>query len=142
MNTTASILSFNGSDALTTWGIIAPPSLHAALLAPAPAKDPIQTEVRTEHGTRTVLTGATFLQKRDLTLELHIRARDIAEFNARVTAFTAMLTAGWVTIESSLVPGAVFRCRYVSVTQFSAFNGRLGKFSLRLEEPDPSDRGK
>lgn len=143
MSNTASILSFNGRDALATWGVIAPPTLHAVLLAPAAAKDPIQTEVRTEHGTRTVIAGGgVMLQKRELSLELHMRARNITEFNARFANFLDIFTAGWIMVESSLTPGLVFRCRYVSCTQFTAYNGRLAKFILRLEEPDPSNRSK
>ena len=135
-------LTINGRDARATWGIVAGTKLLAALLAPAGVKDPVQSECRLENGTRTLIPeGSVKLAKRDVTLELGITAPDMQTFLSRFHSFTEELTSGWLLIASPrFLPGIIFRCRYVSCTQFTNFNGRLGKFILKLEEPDPSDR--
>lgn len=135
-------LTINDKDARTTWGIIPNTKLMAGLLAPAPVKDAIQSESRLEHGTRTIIPEASVkLAKRDITLEVGLMAPSLTEFYALYKSFMEELTSGWLRIASPrYLPGVVFHCRYVSCTQFTNYNGRIAKFILKLEEPNPNNR--
>jgi hypothetical protein len=135
-------LTINEKNARTTWGIVANTKLMASLLAPASAKDPIQSESRLEHGTRTIIpNGSVKLAKRDITLEVGLTAPSLTEFYARYKSFIEELTSGWLKIASpKFLPGVIFNCRYVSCTQFTNYNGRIAKFILKLEEPNPNNR--
>ena len=135
-------LTINGKNARTTWGIVANTKLMAALLTPPPVKDPIQSTSRLEHGTRTIiLDNSLKLNKRDITLELGITAPNITQFYTRYKSFLAELTSGWLKIAAPrFLPGVTFNCRYVSCSQFTNYNGRIAKFILKLEEPNPANR--
>lgn len=134
-------LSINGKDARATWGIVANAKLTDALLLPPPAKSPIQSESRLEHGTRTIIpTGSVKFDKRDITLEIGITAPNRAAFLQRYDSLIQEFLTGWLNMTTSLIPGKIFRCRYVSCTQFTNYNGRIAKFILKLEEPDPNNR--
>lgn len=135
-------LTINNLDARVKWGIIANTKLMSALLAPPSVKDPIQSESRLEHGTRTIIPqGSVKLAKRDITLEVGLTAPNLTEFYTRYNSFIEELTSGWLTIASpKFLPGVIFNCRYVSCTQFTNYNGRIAKFILKLEEPNPANR--
>ena len=135
-------LTINGTNARARWGLVANTKLLAALLAPASAKDPIQSESRLEHGTRTIIPeGSVKLAKREITLEIGLSAPSLPVFYERYRSFIEELTSGWLRIETPrFLPGVVFNCRYVSCTQFTQYNGRVAKFILKLEEPNPSNR--
>lgn len=135
-------LTINDLDARTKWGVIANTKLLAALLAPASAKDPIQSESRLEHGTRTIIPeGSVKIAKRDITLEIGLSAPSLPVFYERYKSFIEELTSGWLRIASPrFLPGVIFNCRYVSCTQFTNYNGRAAKFILKLEEPNPNNR--
>lgn len=135
-------LTINSYNARTKWGIVANTKLMAALLAPPAVKDPIQSESRLEHGTRTIIPqGSVKLAKRDITLEVGLTAPSLTEFYTRYKSFIGELTSGWLKIASpKFLPGVIFNCRYVSCTQFTNYNGRIAKFILKLEEPNPNNR--
>lgn len=135
-------LTINSLDARVKWGIVANTKLMSALLAPPSVKDPIQSESRLEHGTRTIIPqGSVKLAKRDITLEVGLTAPNLTEFHTRYNSFIEELTSGWLTIASpKFLPGMIFNCRYVSCTQFTNYNGRIAKFILKLEEPNPANR--
>lgn len=134
-------LKINSHNAIAEWGLVPTTGLMASLLTPPPVKDAIQSTSRLEHGTRTTMpTGSTKLAKREFSLEVGMRAPDLATFHTRYAAFIEEITRGWVNIETSLIPGKVFRCRYISCTQFTNYNGRLAKFILKFEEPNPNNR--
>ena len=132
----------NDRDARATWGVIPNTKLLAALLAPPSVKDPIQSESRLEHGTRTIIPqNSVKLAKRDITLEVGLTAPSLTEFYTRYKSFIEELTSGWLRIETpKFLPGVIFNCRYVSCTQFTNYNGRIAKFILKLEEPNPNNR--
>lgn len=135
-------LTINSFNARTKWGIVANTKLMEALLAPPSVKDPVQSESRLEHGTRTIIPqGNVKLAKRDIMLEVGLTAPNLTEFYTRYKSFIEELTSGWLKIASpKFLPGVVFNCRYVSCTQFTNYNGRIAKFILKLEEPNPKDR--
>ena len=134
-------LTINGKDAKTTWGMMALDKFVDALLMPPPAKEVVKNTSRLEHGTRIKLpAGKTLFASREFSIDLRIRAADAADYYSKHTSLMAELASGWLLISTSQLPGVVFRCRYVSCQQYSQYNGRVAKFALRLEEPDPSNR--
>lgn len=134
-------VTINGFDARSEWGLVFNTKLTDALLLPASTKSPIQSESRLEHGTRTIIPeGSVKLSKRDITLEIGITAKDRATFLSRHEAFMEELQKGWLEIITRHIPGKVFRCRYVSCSQFTNYNGRIAKYILKLEEPNPNNR--
>lgn len=134
-------LTINDKDARTEWGLVVNTKLTDALLMPAATKTPIQSESRLEHGTRTIIpTGSVKMSKRDIALEIGISAPNRAIFLQRYDSLIQEFLSGWLNIKTCHIPGKIFRCRYVSCTQFTNYNGRIAKFILKLEEPNPNNR--
>ena len=80
------------------------------------------------------------MNERDVQLTFYLKARNLQEFLNRYSKFTQMLQNGRVDIRTKYQPTVTYRCNYVSCAQFTQFNGRLAKFVLKLNEPDPNDR--
>jgi hypothetical protein len=134
-------VTINSKNARTEWGVIFDYKLTDSLLAPAAAKDPIQSASRLEHGTRTIIPGGSvMLDEREFTLEFGITAPDRTTFLKRYDSFMAELTSGFLEIRTKFIPGKVFTCRYCSCSQFTNYNGRIAKFILKLKEHNPNNR--
>ncbi len=133
----------NKKDAFIYWGVILSDSATNALRTPAPMKENVENKSRLEHGKRVVYgTDTARVDERDLTLVVYIRAANQTQFDERFDSFIEELQKGRIEIEIASRPGIVYRCDYNSASQFSQFNGRLGKLTLRLNEPNPKDREK
>lgn len=129
----------NGKDAKATWGIIFDSSAMSALMTPPPMKGYIENESRLEHGKR-VITDNTKVDSRDVTITLSLYANNETSFYSRYNSFCTELEGARLDIELGDLPGNVYKCMYKSCSQFTQYNGRLAKFSLKLEEPNPTDR--
>lgn len=132
-------LKINGQDAYTTWGMSLSDSALSALMAPAPNKAYITNKSRNENGTRIIADNAK-VDERTVTLQMHITAPNATQFFNRYNALVALLRTGQVEIWTSLNPTECYRMYYLSCTQFSEYHRRLAKFTLRMVEPDPTDR--
>lgn len=129
------------------------------LMTPAPNKDAIENKSRLEHGKR-VVRKHKYVKKdeRNVDLEMHVTATNKTEFWRRYNGFCQdWLDWGFFDIAVShfksdagapvTVGGidygtlSVFRMTYKSCTQFSEFQQQMAKYTLRLNEPDPSNRG-
>ena len=133
-------LYINGYDAWTTWGIFMDDSSISALMTPAATKDFPSNKSRLEDGTRYITSNAR-LKERDINLSLQLYAPTRAEFYARYAAFCSqVLATGLVNITTKYQDGVVYKCIYNSCSQYRQFMGKIAKFSLKLTEPDPTDR--
>lgn len=133
----------NKKDSYAFWGVILSDSASNALRTPAPMKDNVENKSRLKHGKRVIYGSDTArVDERDLTLVIYIRASNQAQFDARFDSFVEELQKGRIEIEIAERPGIIYRCDYKSASQFSQFNGRLGKLTLRVNEPNPKDREK
>lgn len=132
-------LFINGSDAYSTWGISLSETALSALMTPSSVKERVANESRLEHGKRVVNTNVK-TAFREVTLEMHLTAQSKAEFLTRYANFCSVLEQGQLNIRTSYQQGVVYKMLYVSCSQFSEFNLRLAKFSLRLLEPNTKDR--
>ena len=132
-------LFINGKDAYTTWGISMDDTALSALMTPAPNKEFIENKSRMEHGKR-VITADPKKDERDLTLQINLTAPDKDTFFARYDSFCNELDKGILEIKTKYQPNIVCRTIYISCNQFSQFMQGIGKFVLKLNEPNPNNR--
>lgn len=146
-------LTINSKDAYNEWGISMDSSALSALMTPAPIKSLIENDSRLEHG-KEVITSYTKVNEddttedvntvkvdsRDLTLTLNLTAPDLATFLSRYASFCEELATGKLDISTSFQSGVIYHCIYQSCQQFSEFMLGIGKFTLRLTEPNPKNR--
>lgn len=146
-------LTINKKDAYTEWGLSMDSSALSALMTPAPIKSLIENDSRLEHGremitsyTKTDSEGAKIevntvkMGARDVTVTFNITAKSEAEFLQRYYNFCSELERGKLDISTSFLPNVVFHMVYVSCSQFSEFVLGIGKFTLKLTEPNPKKR--
>lgn len=130
----------NGKDAFTEWGVSLEDGAVSTLMTPSPIKDIVENKSRLEHGKR-VIASDVKVDSRDLTLEMHLTAKDKATFLSNYSKFCAdVLETGKVDIISTYQPDMEYHCTYVSCSQFSQFAFGLAKFTLKLNEYNPKDR--
>lgn len=133
-------LFINGFDAFATWGLSLGYGAIATLFKPSAAKEYIKNETRSEHGSRVV--GTLRYNERELNLQMFISAPDRISFIGRMEAFMEHIesTEGVLNITTRYQEGTTYKCRYLDWASFSEFNGRMGKFLLKIVEPNPKDR--
>ena len=87
-------------------------------------------------------TDNPILDEREITLPFNMTAKDSDTFMTNYARFCEeVLAKGELVISTRFQPNVWYRCIYLSCTQFSQFIREMAKFSLKLNEPDPSDRG-
>lgn len=134
-------LYINGKDAYSTWGIFMDDTALSTLMTPAPNKEFVSNKYRSKDGKR-VIRHNPRLDEREITLSFNMSAKSPEEFLANYGKFCYdVLATGEMVIHTSFQPTIWYRCIYLSCTQFSEFIREMAKFSLKLNEPDPSDRG-
>lgn len=132
-------LFINEKDAYTTWGISMESTSLSSLMAPPPMKAFVENSSRLEHGKR-VITSDPKVDERNITLEIHLTARDKDSFFSKYLSFCDELATGVLNIRTKYQPNVVYKTVYLSCSQFSQFMQGIAKFSLRLCEPNPKDR--
>lgn len=132
-------LFINGKDAFLHWGVSFSDTALSALMTPPTNKDYIVNESRLEHGQR-LLNLNPMTAGREVTLEMHIKAKNDADFLDKYSRFCNVLAQGQMNIKTSFQPNVVYKMYYVSCAQFSEFYLRLAKFQLKLKEPNCNDR--
>ena len=132
-------LFINGKEAYAEWGISMDDTSLSALMTPAPNKGFIENKSRLESGKRLVTVNPK-LDERSLTLQINLVASSEAQFFARYESFCKELATGILDIKTKYQPEVVYRTIYQSCSQFSQFMQGIGKFSLKLNEPDPTNR--
>ena len=129
------------------WGIFIAETSLTALMSPAPLKSYITNKSALSHG-KQVLTDSGNLPKvdeRDVQLVFAIRANTLAKFLMRYYSFCEELKKGAIDLTIRIWDGdsymkATYYLNYLSCSQFSEYNGRLGRFVLKLNEPNPANR--
>lgn len=135
-------LYINGKNAFTEYGIFMDDTSLSTLMTPAPNKEFISNKYRSKDGKR-VIRHNPRLDEREITVSFNMTAGSVETFLANYHKFCEdVLATGEVTIHTSLLPDVWYRCVYLSCSQFSEFIREMAKFTLKLNEPDPTDRGK
>lgn len=134
-------LYINGKNAYTTWGVCMDETALSALMTPAPNKEFISNKYRNKDG-KHVIKHNPRLDERDITIGFNMIAKDEDEFLYNYAKFCdEVLSTGELVLRTTYQPKVYYRCIYISCTQFSQFLRQMAKFSLKLNEPDPSNRG-
>lgn len=134
-------LYINGKDAYLTWGIFLDETALSALMTPAPNKEFISNKYRSKDG-KSVIKHNPRLDEREITLPFNMTAKDSDTFMTNYARFCEeVLAKGELVIRTRFQPNVWYRFIYLSCTQFSQCIREMAKFSLKLNEPDPSDRG-
>nr|DAN67500.1 MAG TPA: tail protein [Caudoviricetes sp.] len=133
-------LIINGENADEKWGISLGESSLSELMTPPANKAFIENESRLQHG-KQILVANPKVEARNLTLQLNLTAATKNAFFDKYNLFCKeVLATGVLNIETGYQEGVVYKTIYVSCSQFSQFMQGIAKFSLKLIEPDPSDR--
>lgn len=133
-------LIINGENADEKWGISLGEFSLSELMTPPANKAFIENESRLQHG-KQILVANPKVEARNLTLQLNLTAATKSAFFDKYNLFCKeVLATGVLNIETGYQEGVVYKTIYVSCSQFSQFMQGIAKFSLKLIEPDPSDR--
>lgn len=135
-------VTINGKDAYTTWGIVFDSSAISSLMTPAGMKDYIENSSRSEHGKR-VITNANLakVDSRSVTITFSLMAKNEDSFFSNYASFCEEIQkTGELKIIISVQPSVEYKLLYKSCSQFTQYNNKLAKFSLKCEEPNPNNR--
>lgn len=129
------------------WGVFFAESSVTALMTPAPRKSYITNKSALSNG-KQVLTASGTLPKtdeRDISLTFGLKAKSLAQFLTRYRSFTEELKKGALELTVYIYEGntyyrETYYLNYLSCSQYSEFNGRLAKFVLKVNEPNPENR--
>lgn len=132
-------LYINGKDAYISWGISMDNTSLSDLMTPVANKEFIENESRLEHGKQVIVSNHR-LDTRNLTLKINLIASSEQQFFDRYNSFCKELATGILEIKTKYQPDVVYKTIYQSCSQFSQFMRGIGKFTLKLNEPNPNDR--
>lgn len=130
-------LKINGNDAFLQYGVwlegVSPFRQFA------PVKERTENKSPLRHG-KEVVPSAAMVDERDITITFCMGAASESQLESRLDAFENVLRSGELDITLPEHNSKHYYVYYVSCTQFTEFNGRLAKFILKLNEPNPNDR--
>ena len=132
----------NDLDAFENWGISFTDKSLSTLMEPEPLKNPVENKSTTRDGKQIRKEAQPKVDERDLTLAVQLYARNRTELFSRLKEFKTELKKRRVVIRTKYEPGVYYRCDYQSCTQYTSFHRGLATFSLKLNEPNPNNRGK
>lgn len=131
-------ITINGFDAYEKWGITVSDTGIAALMQPVPQKDYIESKSRLLDGKKVINTAMK--DERSISIVFTITAATREGYLERYASFCEELGKGSLEIWMKYTPNVVYRCLYRSCTQFTQFLGGIAQLTLKLDEPDPSNR--
>ena len=133
-------VTINNADAFERYGINLEDGALSALMTPPPMKEFIESRSRLKHG-KTVIAKVTKYDDREITLPFHLIAKNKTEFFTKYNLFCKeVLANGKFELKTRFQPDVVYRLVYLSCTQFRQFIQEMAVFSLKVSEPDPTDR--
>ena len=130
-------------DAFDRYGISLDETGVSKLMTPAPNKEIVENKSDLEDGKRVVRDSSDVRKdERNFNLILNITAPNQDEFIARYARLCSeVLDKGFMDFYTPYCPHTVYRLTFLDCNQFSEFDRRVGKFTLSLNEPDPTNRG-
>ena len=156
-------LFINDADAFEAWGVNLEDGALSALMSPPPLKGYIESKSRTQHG-KSVVTGVNtlYVDERELTITFHIIGKthyptpqstwadpNVPEYYTNTKdAFMAQFAAlcrdvfnyGIFRLSTRYEPDVEYTLQYLSCSQFQQFHQNMGKFVLKVCEPNPAER--
>ncbi|MCC8175534.1 MAG: hypothetical protein LIO91_03780 [Bacteroidales bacterium] len=147
MKTIATYINGDTTNSYVRYGIRLAETSLTALMTPPPLKDYISNSSALEHGKRVLTDNGNRpkVNEREVQLVISLEASSLAQFLTRYRAFCDVLKQGVVSITLVVTENATrysetFHLNFLSCSQYSEFNGRLGKFTLKFNEPNPENR--
>lgn len=128
----------NWKDAYEVYGISFDQTALSTLMTPPPNKAYIDNKSRLNNGKR-VIVNSPKVDERSLTLTFNLTANSEDQFFSRYYLFCNLLSKGKLELKTKYQT-VVYRMVYESCSQFSQLMRGIAKFSLKLTEPDPTDR--
>lgn len=129
------------------WGVFFSENSVTNLMTPAPLKSYIKNKSTLSHGTQVLSTGTykPKTEERDVQLTFGLHATSLANFLMKYRSFVTELKKGDIDITVHIWEGSTFiketyHLKYLSCSQYSEFNGRLAKFVVKFNEPNPENR--
>ena len=132
----------NNNDAYKTWGIFLSSESFTTLITSPPLKGYIENKSALMDGKQVLNdeNNAPKVDERDMQIVFGIKAKNLDNFLQLYADFTEVLKKGKLDIRTKYQPGVTYHCNYISCSQLTQFNGRLGKFILKVNEPNPNNR--
>lgn len=134
-------------DAERRWGVFFADNSLTSLMTPAPKKSYITNKSALINGKQVLTAGGNQpkTDERDVQLTFGLRASSFAKFIMQYRSFVEELKKGAIELtlyawEGDTYIRETYNLNYVSCSQYSEFNGRLAKFVLKLNEPNPENR--
>ena len=129
------------------WGVFFSETSVTNLMTPAPKKKYITNKSALSHG-KQVLTNSGNVPKtdeRDVQLTFGLRAKSLAQFLMQYRSFVNELKKGVIDLTLHITEGSTYYketyyLNYVSCNQYAEYNGRLAKFVIKFNEPNPENR--
>ena len=135
-------LYINGYNAWNQWKLSLSDGAIAALMTPPPVKARAEIASRQRHG-KTILLPANgdVMDARELALPMFISAPDSTTGLQYYNAFcTNVLFNGKIDLQCKELQTQEFHLWYLSCSNFSQMHRELFTFTLKVTEPNPSDR--
>ena len=135
-------LYINGRDAFTTWGVFLNDKSLSALMEPEPLKDPVSNKSTTTDGKQVRRELKPKVDERDITLAVQIFALNRYDLFRKLLSFKTELKKRRCEFRTCYEPDVTYRLDYKSGSQYKSHHRGLATFSLKMNEPNPANRGK
>ena len=133
----------NWRDAFLSYGVVMEETSLSNLMTPAPAKEFVENMSDLQDGKR-VSRDINDARKdeRNVTFIIHLIANDAEDMMLKYGLFCSeILDKGFFDIKTKYQSDVIYRMTFLACTQFTEYLGGYAKFSLSLNEPDPTNRG-
>ena len=132
-------LFINGKDAWVTWGVNMGEDFLEALLTPSPMKAYIENKSRLENGKQVDTTNAK-VDERDVQVTITLEGSTQTEYLSRYESFVTELYKGPILMKVPTLR-KIYKLTYdSSPTKMGNYGLCFGKFTLKFNEPNPTDR--
>ena len=131
----------NGKDAFKQWGVFMSDKSLSTLIEPEPLKDPVTNKSSTMNGKQVRKETTPKVDERDIVLFLQIYATSRLDLFTKLKNFKTECKKRRMVISTRYEEGVCYRFDYKSCTQYRSFHKGFATFSLRLNEPNPANRG-
>ena len=132
----------NDLDAFGNWGVSFNDKAISTLIEPEPLKTAVEFKSTTINGKQVRKEKEPKVDERDITITIQIYATSREGLYSKLAAFKKEMKKRRMVIRTKYEPDVYYRCDYLSCSQYKSFHKGLATFSLKLNEPNPANRGK
>lgn len=134
-------LLINGIDAWKAYGMNFEDGALASLLTPPPMKEFAESKSRLQHGAVLIVdSDTTKFDSRDVNLQFHIVASSEEDLMTKYASLCNVLRQGKLELKTKW-SDEIYRMVYNSCSSLSLLVSGIMKFTLKMNEPNPNNRG-